>query len=120
MKRLEEDLKNLEKDLEAAIADVAERFASDPASPSYIDDIEQQVINTFADMPGKKVGLKKKKASRKDRKASIKKDTKGSKGDSLSGTTKTGPIQAGKREQRKQSPINLMTLINSKLQQTVR
>ena len=115
-----EDLKNLEKDLEAAIADVAVRFASDPASPSYIDDIEQQVINNFADMPGKKVGLKKRKVSRKGRKTSIKKDTKGSRGDSLSGTTKTEAIKAGKREQRKQSPINLMTLINSKLPQTVR
>ena len=45
-------------------ADVAERFATDPASPPYINDIEQQIINNFADMPGRKVGLKKKKASR--------------------------------------------------------
>lgn len=115
-----EALKNIEQELEAAIADVAVRFASDPASPSYIDDIEQHIENSFADMPGRKVGIKKKKRTRKAKRTSIKKDTKGAKGTSLSGTTKTAPVQAGKREQRKQSPINLMTLINSKLPQTVR
>jgi len=115
-----EEFQNLEKDLAKAIEEVKERFAEDDASPSYVDTIEQQILNQFADMPGRKVGLNKKKAKRKNKNASIDKQSKASRGEGLSGATKTKPIKQGKREQRKQSPINLMTLINSKLPQTVR
>ena len=72
-------------------------------------------------MPGRKVGLKKKSTKRKPRDAETKPKVPGAAvGQALKEATKTGPVQSGKREQRKQSPINLMTLINSKLPQTVR
>ena len=74
-----ENFKNLEKDLEDAITEVGVRFAKDKASPSYVDTIEQQIINQFAEMPGRKIGLSKQKARRKNKKTSIGKQTKASK-----------------------------------------
>ena len=111
----------LENDIENAILAVVLDFAMEGASPSFVDTVEQDVINQFAKMPGRKVGLKKKSTKRKPRDAETKPKVPGAAvGQALKEATKTGPVQSGKREQRKQSPINLMTLINSKLPQTVR
>ena len=115
-----QNLKKINQDLEAAIADVSQSLALDDSSPSYIDDIESIIINGFVEMPGKKVGIKKKKIDRKRSPVSLEKPRKASVGKGASGATKTGPVRMKKGEGRKQSPINLMTLINSKLPRTVR
>ena len=115
-----QNLKKINQDLEAAIASVSESLALDDSSPSYIDDIESIIINGFVEMPGKKVGIKKKKIDRKRSPVSLEKPRKASVGKGASGATKSSPVTIKRGEGRKQSPINLMTLINSKLPRTVR
>lgn len=113
--------RDLEADLEAALAQFSDLFATDPGSPSFIDTVIQDVDNGFAKLPGKKTNIKRRSTKRKRKKIkATRQKPKASKGEAFVDNTKTAAVQAGVRESRKQSPINLMSLINSKLPQTVR
>jgi len=116
-----ENLRKLEDDLEAALVQVSDLFATDPGSPSFVDTTIQSVDNGLAALPGKKTNIKRRSTKRPNRDIKGKKQkVKAKKGEPFIDNTKTAAIQAGVRKERKESPINLMSLINSKLPQTVR
>ena len=114
-------LRQLEDDLEAALLQVSDLFATDPGSPSFVDTVIQSVDNGLAALPGKKTNIKRRSTKRPKKDIDAKKEkVKARKGQAFVDTTKTAAIQAGIRNNKKESPINLMSLINSKLPRTVR
>ena len=116
-----ETARSLEADLESALAQFSDLFATDPGSPSFVDTVIQDVDNGFAKLPGKKTNIKRRSTKRKAKKIKApRQKVKASKGEPFVDNTKTAAIQAGVRESRKQSPINLMSLINAKLPKQVR
>ena len=120
---------DLNKDLEKAIEKLLgikgeaklKEIGLTPASTGYIENIEEGVLHRFGKMPGKKNFKNKKPKPRKSAPTSIEAGKmKGVKGKGFKDKSKAGKIKPGtQQEQNRESPINLMTLINSKLPQTV-
>ena len=116
---------DLNKDLEAAILQLIGEdkdgvmFTS--MSSDYIENIEEGVLHRFGKMPGKKNFNQKKPKPRKKEPVSVEAGKmKGVKGRGFKDKSKAGRIKPGtQKEENRESPINLMSLINSKLPQTV-
>lgn len=116
---------DLNKDLEKAILQLIGEdkdgvmFTS--MSSDYIENIEEGVLHRFAEMPGKKNFKQKKPKPRKKGPVSVEAGKmKGVKGRGFKDKSKAGKIKPGAQpEENRESPINLMVLINSKLPQTV-
>ena len=109
--------------LEKLIAALDPTPAELSGSPTYVERAEQQAINRMAEVATKaraKKNFKKKKLDKKTSTASVKRKSKASAGEAFNDKTKAPAIKMGSDEGRKQSPINLMTLINAKLPATVR
>lgn len=114
---------DLNKDLEAAIAKLGKTKAGllglTAASKDYAENIEDAILHNFSKMKGKKNFKQEKPKRRKKPKISIPAaELKGRKGRGFKDTKAAPPLKMG--EEGKQSPINLMSLINAKLPQTVR
>ena len=116
---------DLNKDLEAAILQLINQdkdgvmFTS--MSSDYVENIEDGVLHRFGKMPGKKNFKQKKPKPRKKGPVSVEAGKmKGVRGKGFKDKSSAGRIKPGaQKEENRESPINLMSLINSKLPQTV-
>tara|TARA_B100000575_G_C23110658_1_gene641548 strand:- start:484 stop:1914 length:1431 start_codon:yes stop_codon:yes gene_type:complete len=116
---------DLNKDLEKAILQLIgedkDGIMFTSMSSDYLENIEEGVLHRFGKMPGKKNFKQKKPKPRKKEPVSIEAGKmKATKGRGFTDKSKAGRIKPGaQQEENRESPINLMVLINSKLPQTV-
>ena len=117
-----EKLAALAGDLNKKLFQVAETYGEQWAdlkgSPSAIDRAEQQILNQFAKINGKK-NFKAKTLSKNKSSTTLKRKTKAKKGNGFKDSKKAPPVTFGRIEDKQQSPIQLMGLLNAKLPRTV-
>ena len=117
-----EKLSALAGDLNKKLFEVSEKYGEQWAnlkgSPSALDRAEQQVLNEFSKIKGKK-NFKSKTLSKNKSSASIRRNPKAKKGSGFKDSKKAPPVNFGKIENKQQSPIQLMGLLNAKLPKTV-
>lgn len=117
-----EKLSALAGDLNKKLFEVSEKYGEQWAnlkgSPSALDRAEQQVLNEFSKIKGKK-NFKSKTLSKNKSSASIRRTPKTKKGSGFKDSKKAPPVNFGRIENKQQSPIQLMGLLNAKLPKTV-
>ena len=111
---------DLNKKLEEAVNKVnAQDWAGQKGSASYLDRVEQDALNEFAKIKGKK-NFKKKNLRKATSSAKISKKTKSSKGAAFKDNRKApGAVNLGTAQDKQQSSIQLMGLLNAKLPRVV-
>ena len=117
-----EKLATLAGDLNKKLFEAAENYGAQWAdlkgSPSAIDRVEQQLLNEFAKIKGKK-NFKAQPLNKNKSSATLNRKTKTKKGSGFKDSKKAPPVNFGRIEDKQQSPIQLMGLLNAKLPRTV-
>lgn len=111
---------DLNKKLEEAVSKVnAQDWADQKGSASYLDRVEQDALNQFAKLKGKK-NFKKKNLRKAKSSAKVSNKAKSSKGNAFKDNRKApGAINFGTAQDKQQSSIQLMGLLNAKLPRVV-
>lgn len=117
-----EKLSALAGDLNKKLFEVSEKYGEQWAnlkgSPSAVDRAEQEILNELSKIKGKK-NFKSKTLSKNKSSASIRRKTKTKKGSAFKDSKKAPSVNFGRVENKQQSSIQLMGLLNAKLPKTV-